>query len=228
MSAKILVIDDENQIRRMLRIALKSEGYDISEAENGEQGLACIVRQQPDLVVLDLGLPDMDGQTLLRELRSWSAVPVIVLSVRNSDKEKVQLLDAGAQDYVTKPFSIEEFLARVRANLRDHIKQQSAQILDDGYLYIDLGKRLVKTDNNTVELTPKEYAVLSKLAKVPNCVITQTQLLQEIWGPTHQEDSHYLRIIVSHLRQKLGEDPAEPKYLKTEAGVGYRLLFAPR
>lgn len=228
MSAKILVIDDENQIRRMLRIALKSEGYDISEAENGEQGLASIVRQQPDLVVLDLGLPDMDGQTLLRELRSWSAVPVIVLSVRNSDKEKVQLLDAGAQDYVSKPFSIEEFLARVRANLRDHIKQQSAQILDDGYLYIDLGKRLVKTDNNPVELTPKEYAVLSKLAKVPNCVITQTQLLQEIWGPTHQEDSHYLRIIVSHLRQKLGEDPAEPKYLKTEAGVGYRLLFAPR
>ncbi|EIK44446.1 two component transcriptional regulator [Cellvibrio sp. BR] len=228
MSAKILVIDDENQIRRMLRIALKSEGYDISEAENGEQGLASIVRQQPDLVVLDLGLPDMDGQTLLRELRSWSAVPVIVLSVRNSDKEKVQLLDAGAQDYVTKPFSIEEFLARVRANLRDHIKQQSAQILDDGYLHIDLGKRLVKTANNVVELTPKEYAVLSKLAKVPNCVITQTQLLQEIWGPTHQEDSHYLRIIVSHLRQKLGEDPAEPKYLKTEAGVGYRLLFAPR
>ncbi|HCS66052.1 MAG TPA: DNA-binding response regulator [Cellvibrio sp.] len=228
MSAKILVIDDENQIRRMLRIALKSEGYDISEAENGEQGLASIVRQQPDLVVLDLGLPDMDGQTLLRELRSWSAVPVIVLSVRNSDKEKVQLLDAGAQDYVTKPFSIEEFLARVRANLRDHIKQQSAQILDDGYLHIDLGKRLVKTDNNPVDLTPKEYAVLSKLAKVPNCVITQTQLLQEIWGPTHQEDSHYLRIIVSHLRQKLGEDPAEPKYLKTEAGVGYRLLFAPR
>lgn len=228
MSAKILVIDDENQIRRMLRIALKSEGYDISEAENGEQGLASIARQQPDLVVLDLGLPDMDGQTLLRELRSWSAVPVIVLSVRNSDKEKVQLLDAGAQDYVSKPFSIEEFLARVRANLRDHIKQQSAQILDDGYLYIDLGKRLVKTDNNPVELTPKEYAVLSKLAKVPNCVITQTQLLQEIWGPTHQEDSHYLRIIVSHLRQKLGEDPAEPKYLKTEAGVGYRLLFAPR
>lgn len=228
MSAKILVIDDENQIRRMLRIALKSEGYDISEAENGERGLASIVRQQPDLVVLDLGLPDMDGQTLLRELRSWSAVPVIVLSVRNSDKEKVQLLDAGAQDYVTKPFSIEEFLARVRANLRDHIKQQSAQILDDGYLYIDLGKRLVKTDNNPVDLTPKEYAVLSKLAKVPNCVITQTQLLQEIWGPTHQEDSHYLRIIVSHLRQKLGEDPAEPKYLKTEAGVGYRLLFVPR
>jgi two-component system KDP operon response regulator KdpE len=228
MSASVLVIDDENQIRRMLRIALKSEGYDVSEAENGEQGLASIVRQQPDLVVLDLGLPDMDGQTLLRELRSWSAVPVIVLSVRNSDKEKVQLLDAGAQDYVTKPFSIEEFLARVRANLRDHIKQQSAQILDDGYLHIDLGKRLVKTADNIVDLTPKEYAVLSKLAKVPNCVITQTQLLQEIWGPTHQEDSHYLRIIVSHLRQKLGEDPAEPKYLKTEAGVGYRLIFAPR
>ncbi len=226
MSAKILVIDDETQIRRMLRIALKSEGYDISEAENGEQGLSSILRLQPDLVVLDLGLPDMDGQTLLRELRSWSTVPVIVLSVRNSDKEKVQLLDAGAQDYVTKPFSIEEFLARVRANLRDHIKQQSVQILDDGYLYIDLGKRLVKTDNNPVNLTPKEYAVLSKLAKVPNCVITQTQLLQEIWGPTHQEDSHYLRIIVSHLRQKLGEDPAEPKYIKTEAGVGYRLIFA--
>lgn len=228
MGAHILLIDDESQIRRMLRIALKSEGYTISEAENGEQGLQAIVRQQPDLIILDLGLPDMDGQELLRELRTWSPTPVIVLSVRSSDREKVQLLDTGAQDYVTKPFSIEEFLARVRANLRDHSKPQHWQLLDDGHLRIDIRQRLVLLDGQPLDLTPKEYAVLSKLAQNPNCVITQTQLLQEIWGPSHQEDSHYLRIIVSHLRQKLREDPAEPHYIKTEAGVGYRLMFTPR
>ena len=225
MSASILVIDDEPQIRRMLRIALKSESYNVIEAENGAQGLAAIVRQQPDLVVLDLGLPDMDGHDLLRELRTWSTVPVIVLSVRNNDKEKVRLLDTGAQDYVTKPFSIEEFLARIRANLRDRIKTPTAKVIDDGHLHIDFSKRLVKIDNENVELTPKEYALLSKLAQSPNCVITQTQLLQEIWGPSHQEDSHYLRIAVSHIRQKLKEDPAAPTYIKTEAGVGYRFIF---
>lgn len=226
MSAKITIIDDEPPIRRMLRIALKSEGYDVSEAENGEAGLVTIARQQPDLVVLDLGLPDMDGHQVLKELRAWSKVPVIVLSVRNSDREKVNALDAGAQDYVTKPFSIEVFLARIRANLRDHIKADSPAVLDDGHLLIDLGRRWVLIEGEKIELTPKEYAVLAKLAQSPNCVITQKQLLQEIWGPNHAEDSHYLRIIVSHLRQKLGDDPAEPAYIRTEAGVGYRLMFS--
>ncbi|GAB2198768.1 response regulator [Sessilibacter sp. MAH4] len=224
MSIKIVIVDDEAPIRRMLRIALKSEGYDVTEAEDGESGLAAIARQQPDLVVLDLGLPNMDGHAVLSELRTWSKVPVIVLSVRSSDREKVRALDAGAQDYVTKPFSIEEFLARVRANVRDHIKPDSPVILDDGRLHIDLGKRWVTLAGEKIDLTPKEYAVLAKLAQSPNCVITQTQLLQEIWGPAHKDNSHYLRIVVSHLRQKLGDDPAEPFYIRTEAGVGYRLM----
>lgn len=225
MSAKILVIDDEMPIRRMLRIALKSAGYEVLEAENGETGLATIVRQQPDLVVLDLGLPDLDGHQALAELRAWSKVPVIVLSVRSGDREKVQALDAGAQDYVTKPFSIEELLARVRANLRDRIPSATPAVLDDGHLRIDLGLRLVLVQGEKISLTPKEYGVLSRLAQAPGRVITQTQLLQEIWGPGHQEDTHYLRIVVSHLRQKLGDDPAEPHYLRTEPGVGYRLVM---
>lgn len=228
MSAKIIIIDDEPPIRRMLRIALKSEGYDVSEAENGEAGLVAVARQQPDLVVLDLGLPDMDGHQVLKELRAWSKVPVIVLSVRNSDREKVNALDAGAQDYVTKPFSIEVFLARIRANLRDHIKPDAPSILDDGHLQINLRQRQVSVAGNTIELTPREYAVLAMLAEAPNCVITQKQLLKEIWGPAHTKDSHYLRIVVSHLRQKLGDDPTEPSYIKTEAGVGYRLIISDR
>ncbi|MBB3062231.1 response regulator [Microbulbifer rhizosphaerae] len=225
MSAKITIVDDETQIRRMLRIALKSEDYEVAEADNGSDGLALIARQQPDLAVLDLGLPDMDGHQLLGDLRGWSSVPVIVLSVRASEREKVRALDAGAQDYVTKPFSIEELMARIRAVLRDRIKPDQPPVLDDGYLLIDLSKRLVGVGGSKVGLTPKEYAVLSRLVRSPNCVITQTQLLQEVWGPGHQNDTHYLRIIVSHLRQKLGEDPTEPKYIKTEAGIGYRFLY---
>ncbi|MBV1840883.1 MULTISPECIES: response regulator [Photobacterium] len=225
MSIKIVVIDDETQIRRMLRIALASEGYDVTEAENGEQGLAAVVRQQPDLVVLDLGLPDMDGHQVLQELRSWSSVPVIVLSVRNQDREKVQALDTGAQDYVTKPFSVMELLARVRVCLRDHIKPEQMPVLDDGKLKIDLMKRQVSVNCASVDLTPKEYAVLAMLASSPNCVITQTQLLKEIWGPSHTADTHYLRIVISHLRQKLADDPTEPTYVRTESGVGYRLCI---
>lgn len=225
MSSRIVIIDDEPQIRRLLRIALKSEGYDVTEAENGEQGIAAVARQQPDLVVLDLGLPDMSGHQVLSALREWTTVPVIVLSVRSSDIEKVRALDNGAQDYVTKPFSVEEFLARVRAALRDRTKSSVLSALDDGHLMIDLSKRLVTIDGMEADLTPKEYAVLSKLAASPNCVITQSQLLQEIWGPAYTDSTHYLRIVVSHLRQKLGDDPAEPHYLRTEAGVGYRLIF---
>lgn len=225
MSAKIVVIDDETQIRRMLRIALNSEGYKVTEAESGGKGMSAILRQQPDLVVLDLGLPDMDGSELLEELRQWSPVPVMVLSVRGDYREKVRALDAGAQDYITKPFSIEEFLARIRAHLRDSIKPEAPRLLDDGNLQIDLAKRLVALRGKRADLTPKEYAVLSTLAKAPNCVITQSQLLHEIWGPGHDDDTHYLRIIISHLRQKLGDDPAEPNYIRTEPGVGYRLSF---
>lgn len=225
MTAKILVIDDEAQIRRMLRISLKSAEFDVIDAENAETGLAAILRQQPDLVILDLGLPDMDGYQFLVELRGWSRIPVIVLSVRSGETEKVRALDAGAQDYVTKPFSIEELLARIRANIRDHIKPEGRNVLDDGRLSIDLNRRRVMIDSSIVDLTPKEYAVLSRLAHAPNRVITQVQLLEEIWGKAHKDDTHYLRIVVSHLRQKLGDDPVEPQYIKTESGVGYRFVF---
>lgn len=225
MSARILVVDDEMQIRKMLRIALKSVGYDVTEADSVESGLAALVRQQPDLLVLDLGLPDGDGLDLLSELRSFSKVPVIVLSVRNGDSDKIKALDIGAQDYVTKPFSVEELLARVRAQLRDRLLDKTPAVLDDGYLHIDLARRLVTCKAVEVELTPKEYAVLATLAQHRQCVITQKQLLEQIWGPTHGQDTHYLRIVISHLRQKIGDDPTEPKYLKTEAGIGYRLML---
>lgn len=225
MSARILVVDDEMQIRKMLRIALKSVGYEVTEADSVESGLAALVRQQPDLLVLDLGLPDGDGLDLLTELRSFSKVPVIVLSVRNGDSDKIKALDIGAQDYVTKPFSVEELLARVRAQLRDRLPEKTAAVLDDGYLHIDLARRLVTCNTQEVELTPKEYAVLATLAQHRQCVITQKQLLEQIWGPTHGQDTHYLRIVISHLRQKIGDDPTEPRYLKTEAGIGYRLML---
>lgn len=225
LSARILVVDDELQIRKMLRIALKSVGYDVTEADSVESGLAALVRQQPDLIVLDLGLPDGDGLDLLAELRSFSKVPVIVLSVRSGDSDKIKALDIGAQDFVTKPFSVEELLARVRAQLRDRLPEKTPAVLDDGYLHIDFSRRLVKCEEREIELTPKEYAVLSKLALHRQCVITQKQLLEQIWGPSHGQDSHYLRIVVSHLRQKIGDDPTTPRYLITEAGIGYRLML---
>ena len=223
MSAKVLVVDDEVQIRKMLRIALKSVGYEVVEADSVETGLAAAVRQQPDLLVLDLGLPDGDGCELLAELRSFSKVPVIVLSVRAGDRDKIQALDLGAQDFVTKPFSVEELLARVRAQLRDRQVQPVSPVLSDGHLRIDLALRQVQVAGQPVELTPKEYAVLAALAQQVHKVVLQKQLLEQIWGPSHGSDTHYLRIVVSHLRQKLGDDPTEPHYLKTEAGVGYRL-----
>ncbi|MEL7797949.1 response regulator [Idiomarina loihiensis] len=222
MATRIVVIDDEKQIRRMLKIALSSAGHDITEAENGRDGLSCIARQQPDLVILDLGLPDMDGKEVLKELREWSAVPVIVLSVRSLDSEKVIALDYGAQDYVTKPFSVEELLARVRANLRDRIQTDSSPVIQIDDLTFDLTRRLVKKSDKVIELTPKEYSVVSKLVKQPNRVVTQSQLLLEVWGPSHKNDTHYLRNVISHLRQKLGDNPTDPKYLRTEPGVGYR------
>ena len=224
-TATLLVIDDEPQIRKFLRISLASQGYKVLEAGLGAEGLAQAALHRPDMVVLDLGLPDMDGQQVLRELREWSRVPVLVLSVRASEAQKVEALDSGANDYVTKPFGIQEFLARVRALLRQ------APLADDGPaqvcagpLLIDLAARQVLLDGLPVALTRKEYAVLAQLARHPGRVITQQQLLKDIWGPTHGHDSHYLRIVVGHIRQKLGDDPTAPRFLMTEAGVGYRLL----
>jgi two-component system KDP operon response regulator KdpE len=222
----ILVIDDEPQIRKFLRISLSSQGYKVIEAGTGAEGLSQAALSSPALVVLDLGLPDMDGQAVLRELRQWSAVPVLVLSVRAGESDKVEALDGGANDYVSKPFGIQEFLARVRVLLRQAavVPGSSSAILTRGELSIDLASRQVSLAGQGVTLTRKEYALLALLAQHAGRVLTQQQLLKDIWGPSHAEDSHYLRIVVGHLRHKLGDDPTAPRYIVTEPGVGYRLL----
>jgi two-component system KDP operon response regulator KdpE len=224
-ASRILVIDDEAQIRRFLDIGLRAEGYDVLLAANAKDGLALAATQSPDLVILDLGLPDMDGHDLLAELRQWSQVPVLMLSVRDAENEKVRALDHGANDYVTKPFGIQELMARLRALLRNHPGEPGTPPrYDDGRLVIDLARREVFLDGQLLSLTRKEYAVLAMLLQHAGRVVTQQQLLRELWGPTHTADSQYVRIVLGKLRQKLGDDPVSPRWLKTEPGVGYRFL----
>ncbi|TCJ25657.1 response regulator transcription factor [Halomonas sp. GDM18] len=223
---RILVVDDEIQIRRFLRISLTSQGYVVSEAETGGLGLLMAMSDKPDLVLLDLGLPDIDGQEVLRTIRDQSDIPVVVVSVRASENEKVACLDAGANDYITKPFGIQELLARVRAVLRQRriVSQVDiSQRLQAGELIIDLETRRVTLSDCPIKLTPKEYAVLTMLTEHPGRVITQTQLLKQIWGPIHVADTHYLRIVISKLRHKLGDSSDNPQFIQTEPGVGYRL-----
>ncbi|TFH85206.1 response regulator transcription factor [Billgrantia azerbaijanica] len=227
---RVLIVDDEPQIRRFLRISLTSQGFQVLEATTGREGLAQVHQEGPDLVLLDLGLPDMDGQAVLDRLRTASRVPVIVVSVRGQEAEKVRALDRGANDYVTKPFGIRELLARIRALLRHQAREHvDAPVVRYARhdLAIDLRARQVLKGGEPVHLTPKEYAVLERLCRHAGRVVTQTQLLREVWGPTHAEDTHYLRIVVSKLRHKLGDAPEGPHLLQTEAGVGYRLLVEP-
>ena len=221
----VLVIDDEAQIRKFLDIGLRAEGYEVLLAANGADGLALAATRSPDLVILDIGLPDREGHDVLAELRQWSHVPVLMLSVRDAESEKVKALDAGANDYVTKPFGIQELMARLRAMMRSRPGEPEApQRYDDGRLVIDLARREVTLDGEPLALTRKEYAVLALLLRHAGRVVTQQQLLRDIWGATHTHDSHYLRIVVGKLRQKLGDDPATPRWLKTEPGVGYRFI----
>lgn len=224
---RVLVIDDEMQIRRFLDIGLRAEGYQVLQAATAAEGLALAATQSPDLIILDLGLPDREGHEVLAELRQWSNTPVLMLSVRETEKEKVRALDHGANDYVTKPFGIQELMARLRALLRSRLAvtaQEVAPRYDDGRLAIDLVRREVTLDGTPLALTRKEYAVLAMLVRHAGRVISQQQVLREIWGATHAQDTHYLRIVVGRLRQKLGDDPAAPRWLKTEPGVGYRFL----
>ncbi|MDE3071622.1 MAG: response regulator [Pseudomonadota bacterium] len=225
---RVLVIDDEAQIRRFLDIGLRAEGYQVLLAATAADGLAQAATQSPDLVILDLGLPDREGHEVLAELRQWSQVPVLMLSVRDAESEKVRALDLGANDYVTKPFGIQELMARLRALLRNRAsgEPETPRHYDDGHLHIDLARRAVTLDGTPLMLTRKEYAVLAMLLRHAGRVVTQQHLLREIWGATHVQDTHYLRIVLGKLRQKLGDDPAAPRWLKTEPGVGYRFLAA--
>ena len=224
-SPRILVIDDEAQIRRFLDIGLRAEGYEVLLAANAAEGLALAATQSPDLVILDIGLPDREGHDVLAELRQWSQVPVLMLSVRDAEDEKVRALDHGANDYVTKPFGIQELMARLRALLRNRPGEpELPPRYDDGRLAVDMARREVHLDGMPLSLTRKEYAVLALLLRHSGRVVTQQQVLREVWGATHVQDTHYLRIVLGKLRQKLGDDPVTPRWLKTEPGVGYRFL----
>lgn len=228
-AARILVVDDEPQIRRFLDISLRAQGWRVALAETGAQALDALARDGADLVVLDIGLPDMDGHAVLRAIRDWSQVPVVMLSVRSDEGGKVAALDAGANDYVTKPFGTQELMARVRALLRLQAQAPGASpVFDDGHLRIDLARREANLDGVALALSRKEFALLSVLLRNAGRVITQPQLLREIWGPTHADDAHYVRILVGKLRQKLGDDAAQPRYIATEPGVGLRFIESER
>lgn len=223
-NASLLVIDDEKQIRRLLRVTLESGGYAVREAENATLGLQEVAHQAPDGIVLDLGLPDLDGVEVIRRLREWSRVPVLVLSVREGEEDKIAALDAGADDYLTKPFGGRELLARVRAILRRAPGSAEASVAKFGEIEIDLAARVVRRAGTEVHLTAKEYAFLKLLVQHRGKVVTQRQILREVWGPAAEERTDYLRVHMTHLRQKLEVSPATPRHLRTEAGIGYRLV----
>ncbi|HPS88339.1 MAG TPA: response regulator [Spirochaetota bacterium] len=220
----ILIIDDEVQIRRMLRLSLDAHGFQVKEATTSQEGLDQAVLSKPDLIVLDLGLPDQSGIETLRRLREWSRTPVIVLSVKNSEQDKIELLDNGADDYLTKPFSMGELLARIRAALRHTIPESAEGIIAAGDLVIDFIKRIVSRNGVEIKLTPTEYSVIKILAGNAGKVLTHNQIMEELSGMNAHADSSYLRVYVLQLRKKIEKDPANPKIIVTEPGVGYRLL----
>ncbi|HEX9820859.1 MAG TPA: response regulator [Methylomirabilota bacterium] len=222
----VVLIEDEPQIRRFLRATLTGQGYRLFEAATGADGLVEVASRQPDVVIVDLGLPDLDGLEVIRRLREWSAVPVIVLSARGQERDKVTALDAGADDYVSKPFSAGELLARIRVALRHTAgasHEGSEAAFKVGELQVDLLRRHVSVGGRDVRLTPLEYRLLATLVRHAGKVVTHPQLLREVWGPTHDDQAHYVRVYMAHLRHKLEAEPARPRYLLTEPGVGYRL-----
>lgn len=222
--ARILVIDDEKQIRRMLKAALEGYGYDIGEAASGHEGISQTTIFHPDVIILDLGLPDMDGIEIIDRLREWTQTPIIVLSVREHEDDKIKALDAGADDYVTKPFGMGELLARIRAALRRISHSGDEPVLSFGDLSIDFATRTVTMKGEDKKLTPTEYEVLKYLAQKAGRVVTHRQLLLAVWGTNYQEQSQYLRVYINQLRRKIEADPSRPAYIVTEPGVGYRLI----
>lgn len=220
---RVLVVDDELQIRRFLRISLEANGYRVFEVGNGQDALLEAARIRPDLVILDMGLPDMSGLDVLRQLREWLSTPVIILSVRDADRDKVAALDAGADDYLTKPFSLDELMARMRVAQRHAQPGPQPTVYTHGNVVVDLAHRQVTKNGEPVNVTPTEYALLRLLVQHAGRVLTHKQILKEVWGPEYVEETHYLRVYFAQLRQKLEDDPSLPKLILTEPGVGYRL-----
>ena len=222
----IVVIEDDPAIRLFLRTGLGAHGFKVFEADSGRSGIIEAGVRKPDLIILDLGLPDMDGVAVIKAIRAWSSLPIIILSARSSEQHKIDALDAGADDYLTKPFGLGELLARIRVALRHSVsspEQDQSGIFSTGALKVDLLKRQVAVGDRDVHLTPIQYRLLSLLIKNAGKVLTHQYILKEVWGPSYKDNSHYLRIYMSQLRQKLETDPAQPQYLLTESGVGYRL-----
>ncbi len=220
---RVLVVDDEPAIRRLLRTSLTALGCTVFEAADGREALRAVAAHRPDVLVLDLGLPDMDGSEVLRRLRSWSSIPVIVLSVRDEEPTKVAALDAGADDYLTKPFGVEELMARIRVVLRRTVSSATEPVFKTGGLVVDLGKRLVAVDGREVSLTPTEYDLLLAFVRHAGKVLTHRQVLSQVWGAAYQTETQLLRVNISNLRRKIEPNPARPVHLVTEPGVGYRL-----
>jgi two-component system KDP operon response regulator KdpE len=220
---------DDPQIRRFLRAALEAEGYRLCECETASEGMAQAAARQPDLILLDLGLPDRDGLELIDHVRAWGRIPIVVLSARGQDQDKVEALDKGADDYVAKPFAVTELLARLRAVLRRASSVgEAGSVVKVGAMEVNLEARWVRVDGEDVHLTPNEYKLLTVLLQHAGKVMTHRQLLNEVWGPQHVEQAQYIRVYVAQLRRKMERDPARPKYLQTEPGVGYRLLLDPQ
>ena len=224
LKSTALVIDDELQMRRLLRVCLEANGYRVLEAATGTEGIAEAAQHPPDVVILDLGLPDMEGVAVLKRLREWSRVPVVVLSVRDREEDKIAALDNGADDYVTKPFSSGELLARLRVAQRHAAPSSETTVFRSGQLEVDLAARAVKLKNKEVKLTATEYSLLRLFVQHAGKVLTHRQILRDVWGPNYVEQTHYLRVYLAHLREKLEANPAQPELLITEPGVGYRLV----
>lgn len=222
----ILIVDDEPQIRRLLTVALEANGYEVLPAATGREGLVLAAQHRPALMILDIGLPDLSGKEVLSRLREWSNVPVVILSVQNDEKGKVAALDAGADDYVTKPFNTEELLARLRVALRHAVKPEETSVFQAKHLVVDLATRHVTVNGKEVKLTATEYNLLRFLVRHAGKVLTHRQILQEVWGPGHENDTHYLRVYIAHLREKIEKNPDQPELILTELSVGYRLFQA--
>jgi two-component system KDP operon response regulator KdpE len=221
---RVLIVDDEPQIRKLLRVSLSAHGYSLEEAATGSEGINRAAVFKPDLMIVDLGLPDMDGKEVIHEIREWSQCPIIILTARDQEQEKIQALDTGADDYVTKPFGMGELMARIRACLRHITNTENEPVLNCGDLTVDLAQRRISIAGKEVKLTPTEYEIIKILAQNAGKVLTHKQLLKAVWGNSYNEDTHYIRVYIGQIRRKIEDDPAQPRYIVTESGVGYRLM----